>query len=62
MSKSPNAVCFWCNEYHLKTMWCDSFSHTVLEPWKPHRCQGYDGPLVNDASLASLKEVLKDRP
>ena len=62
MKSDPTSLCMWCEEYHRKTMWCDSFGHAVLEPWKPRRCNRYDGVMVNTITLSSLKEVLKEKP
>lgn len=57
-SLSPNAVCNWCTHYGQDYRDCDVRSGAlIIEPWKPRRCVYYDGPEVNDAALAKLREI-----
>lgn len=57
-SLNPNAVCMWCSHYAPKYRDCDVKSGAlILDAWKPRRCVYYDGPEVNDESLAKLREI-----
>jgi hypothetical protein len=52
------SVCMWCSHYDPKHKDCDVKGGIIIrEAWKPARCRQYEGPEVNDESLASLREL-----
>jgi len=57
--KPKNAVCTWCEEFHLENRFCYA-KQSVIQDWAlPRRCSQYDGPPVEGEHLNKLMEVLR---